>query len=447
MADKIELGKVNEKYTGYIYRTVNKVNQKWYIGSCWCKNIDRIGYLGSGILLSKAIKKYGRDKFEQTVLFYYFEQDPFGLKDIESEILKEIDAAENPQSYNLKNYGYGLPWGENKNAPPEVIKLWSENNFWRNNPLAPEHFERLQLGRLEFQTSEKGKAFAKRNAIHLENFRNSPAWKDLVAKFQKFAQSPRTQQHKANISRALNGKEKTAEHRKNLSEALKASDKNIGANNPRARECIRLDTMETFGSVGDLVDNLNTDTALQITATVSGAWYAINKSDYGGFYKEKVYLAFTKARRSKSFSLMNASRTTRRAQILKLLKAGKSQKKIYEETGASHKLIRSVINGENFNYLPKRGKLTLRKGALILKKYHEGKNDGEIASEIPGVTKRMVNLVRQKNSLPAYEKLSPYKIGQIQKAIENNQKTETIMKKLKVAHRTVAKIRKSLDCK
>ena len=142
---------------------------------------------------------------------------------------------------------------------------------------------------------------------------------------------------------------------------------------------------------------------------------------------------------------MNANRTNFRAQILTLLKSGKSQKEICSKTGASHKLIRAVINEAKFNYVPKRGKVTAKKEALILEKYHEGKNDGEIASEIEGITKRMVNLVRQKSSLSAYSKLSPYKISQISKAIKNNEKTQKIMKKLNVGHRTVAKIRKYLD--
>ena len=87
---------------------------------------------------------------------------------------------------------------------------------------------------------------------------------------------------------------------------------------------------------------------------------------------------------------MNANRTNFRAQILTLLKSGKSQKEICSKTGASHKLIRAVINEAKFNYVPKRGKVTAKKEALILEKYHEGKNDGEIASEIEGITKRMV---------------------------------------------------------
>ena len=69
MAERIDIGKVNNKYTGFIYCTVNTVNQKWYVGSCWCKNVDRTGYLGSGILLTRAIKNMEKTNFNKPFFF------------------------------------------------------------------------------------------------------------------------------------------------------------------------------------------------------------------------------------------------------------------------------------------------------------------------------------------------------------------------------------------
>ena len=96
-------GSVNPNYTGFIYLTTNLLNGKWYIGSCWCKNMDRRYYIGSGVALTRAIKKYGRENFKREILFHYYDEDPFGLKEIETSFLKDIDAAGNPESYNLKN--------------------------------------------------------------------------------------------------------------------------------------------------------------------------------------------------------------------------------------------------------------------------------------------------------------------------------------------------------
>ena len=54
----------------YVYLITNKVNGMKYIGkrSCSCP-IEQDRYMGSGTLISKAIKKYGRDNFSKTVLF------------------------------------------------------------------------------------------------------------------------------------------------------------------------------------------------------------------------------------------------------------------------------------------------------------------------------------------------------------------------------------------
>ena len=51
----------------YNYITTNKVNGKQYVGAHTEKK-DNDRYLGTGQLIKKAIKKYGRDNFEKTIL-------------------------------------------------------------------------------------------------------------------------------------------------------------------------------------------------------------------------------------------------------------------------------------------------------------------------------------------------------------------------------------------
>jgi hypothetical protein len=59
-----------ENYIGFIYLTTNLINNKIYIGQRKITNRpnkDEL-YLGSGNLITKAIKKYGRHNFNRTIL-------------------------------------------------------------------------------------------------------------------------------------------------------------------------------------------------------------------------------------------------------------------------------------------------------------------------------------------------------------------------------------------
>lgn len=54
----------------YIYRITNLVNGKTYIGQhCPKENESFDRYFGSGILIQKAIKKYGKENFKKEVLY------------------------------------------------------------------------------------------------------------------------------------------------------------------------------------------------------------------------------------------------------------------------------------------------------------------------------------------------------------------------------------------
>ena len=84
----------------YFYKTVNKINEKFYYGSGQFDN-----YYGSGLILQKAIKKYGIENFEVLIL-KYFETREEAYK-FEDKFLKLYKISSLKNSYNLKNSGLG----------------------------------------------------------------------------------------------------------------------------------------------------------------------------------------------------------------------------------------------------------------------------------------------------------------------------------------------------
>lgn len=87
---------------GYIYLTTNLVNGKKYIGQHKSKVFDS-NYLGSGNLITQAIKKYGKKNFTVEVLEWCVSLDELNSR--EYHYTKSFNAVSSPQYYNLVEGG------------------------------------------------------------------------------------------------------------------------------------------------------------------------------------------------------------------------------------------------------------------------------------------------------------------------------------------------------
>lgn len=89
-----------------IYKTTNTVNNKIYVGCHITNNLDD-GYIGSGLILQKAIEKYGKDKFKREILFDLPNEDE--MFDMEKDIVNEEFIAR-LDTYNLTVGGREGGW-------------------------------------------------------------------------------------------------------------------------------------------------------------------------------------------------------------------------------------------------------------------------------------------------------------------------------------------------
>ena len=87
----------------YIYITTNLINNKKYIGQHFGEIDD--AYMGSGVLLTQAIKKYGKENFTKATLCICENRAEADRK--EKEYIKKYDAVNSSEYYNIHEGGTG----------------------------------------------------------------------------------------------------------------------------------------------------------------------------------------------------------------------------------------------------------------------------------------------------------------------------------------------------
>lgn len=91
----------------YLYQIRNKLNNKIYVGVHSTKDMND-GYMGSGQYIRSAIRKYGKENFEKTILELFDSVEEMFLREAEvvtSEFIQRTD------TYNLMEGGEGLRAG------------------------------------------------------------------------------------------------------------------------------------------------------------------------------------------------------------------------------------------------------------------------------------------------------------------------------------------------
>lgn len=86
----------------YIYLTTNLINGKKYIGQHYGEIDD--SYIGSGNILKKAIKKFGKENFKKEILEICDNYESMNIA--EKEWIKKYNAVKNNNFYNIATGGF-----------------------------------------------------------------------------------------------------------------------------------------------------------------------------------------------------------------------------------------------------------------------------------------------------------------------------------------------------
>lgn len=267
---------------GYIYETTNLINGRKYIGLSNKEQFDS-SYLGSGSILKKAIKKYGRESFKVKPLEYHYNKQ--SLIDAERRVIKERKANISDEYYNICEGGQ---WGdvisgmseESKKAMGEKISK-KRKDWFNNNP----HQRKLYAERMRKMSS--GKKLSEEDKIRLQKAqkedrqKNPEKYKDAIKKSRETKKKNGTNLW-LNKKHPWLGKEHSKETKEKISNTLK-NKKRIS----KASLIIENGEEIVFDSCGDLRMYLKKDKNF----TKEESWKVNDKDFYKGYKikKHKVY--------------------------------------------------------------------------------------------------------------------------------------------------------------
>lgn len=213
-----------------IYKTTNLVNGKIYIGQ---DSKDDPKYLGSGLLLTKAINKYGKENFKKEILQ-------------KCENKKELNESEKYwigfYKSTDKNIGYNIAEGGTggKLIEVEVKKGKTYEEYYgvdKAREIKQKFSEKRKGKKLTYKniTSEEvGEKISK--ALKAKNIIRSEEQKEKISEsLKKHFNSETGQKQKEALKQIKLGKKQTQESNKKRSEALKGKRPKILEVHPNAK--------------------------------------------------------------------------------------------------------------------------------------------------------------------------------------------------------------------
>lgn len=209
-----------------IYKTTNTVNGKIYVGQD--SNNDP-NYLGSGVLLSKAVEKYGKQNFIKEVLEQCSTKEE--LNEREKYWIKELNTQNSKIGYNLSEGGRG------GNTYTEEIKERVSKQL-KNRYVSAETREKMSKSRTgkKYQTEESKKIIS-------ETHKEKKLSEEHIKRITEFGKtSKKSEAFTKNIGNIQQywgkGSKHTEETKKRMSDSHKANPVKHWKGKKRTQEAI-----------------------------------------------------------------------------------------------------------------------------------------------------------------------------------------------------------------
>jgi group I intron endonuclease len=223
------------KSMGIIYKTTCLLNNKIYIGQS-SYNVN--SYFGSGNLILKAVKKYGKENFKKEIL----EEGDFTQEELDNLEIKYI------QEYNSRdlNIGYNIKKGGYKLTLEDRGKISEANKGKAISEEAKKKISEANKGRI---VSEETKLKLTQKLIGNKRMLGKKHSKETKEKIRQASKNKTmSEETKNKLSESLKGRTLSEEHRKKsivpcYKNAI-LNQRKILVNNVESNQCITFNSLK-----------------------------------------------------------------------------------------------------------------------------------------------------------------------------------------------------------
>ena len=256
MKDEIEM-------YGFVYMTTNNINGKKYIGQRkFTSGWER--YIGSGKLITAAIKKYGKKNFTRIILAIANSKEE--LDELEIYYINMYNATKSKEFYNIASGGHNANnmAGKSEYEIENFKKIQSDNKKGEKNPFYGKHHSKETCELISYKLTGKkhpersGENSPMYNKGYLISGENHPMYgkhhsqetKDKISKSN--IGKHHSQETKDKISKSNIGKHLWSDEKKKYMSDIKtgvSNDKIKGNKNGTAVAVICLTTGKIYGTI------------------------------------------------------------------------------------------------------------------------------------------------------------------------------------------------------